>query len=297
MLKPGPERIAVHDASGFAAMRRAGRLAAECLDAVGPEVLAGVQTEDLDRFCEAFIRANGATPAPLGYRGFPKATCISVNHVVCHGIPGKKRLRPGDILNIDVTVILDGWYGDTSRMYAVPPVKPAAMRLIDTVYEALAAGIREIRPEARLGDVGAAIQACARAARCSVVREFCGHGIGRVFHDAPSVLHYGVRRTGEELRPGMIFTVEPMINFGRPETKVLPDGWTAVTRDRSLSAQCEHTVGVTEAGVEIFTLSPAGRFHPWREGAGEAFPRDVAPVSPSTSPVSPEPGVGPAGRG
>ncbi len=281
MLKPTPERIAIHDAADFAAMRVAGRLAAECLDAVGPEVRAGALTEDIDRFCEEFIRDNGAVPAPLGYRGYPRATCISVNHVVCHGIPGKKRLRDGDILNIDVTVILDGWYGDTSRMYAVEPVKPGSRRLIDTVYESLAAGIGAIRPGARLGDIGAAIQARARANRCSVVREFCGHGIGRVFHDAPSVLHYGVRGAGTELLSGMIFTVEPMINVGRPETKVLPDGWTAVTRDRSLSAQCEHTVGVTGDGVEIFTLSPAGRFHPWREGSGEGESTSGAQASSS----------------
>ena len=196
MLKPTPERIAIHDATAFASMRLAGRLAAECLDAVGPEVRAGALTEEIDRFCENFIRDNGAVPAPLGYRGYPKATCISVNHVVCHGIPGKKRLRDGDILNIDVTVILGGWYGDTSRMYAVGPVKPGAMRLINTVYDSLASGIEAIGPGARLGDIGAAIQARARANRCSVVREFCGHGIGRVFHDAPSVLHYGVRGTG-----------------------------------------------------------------------------------------------------
>ena len=281
MLKPTPERIAIHDASAFTAMRRAGRLAAECLDAVGPEVAAGVRTESIDQFCETFIRDHGAAPAPLGYRGYPKATCISVNHVVCHGIPGRKRLREGDILNIDVTVILDGWYGDTSRMYAVEPVNGGAKRLIDTVYESLAAGIAVIGSGARLGDIGAAIQARARQNRCSVVREFCGHGIGRVFHDAPSVLHYGVRGTGPELLPGMIFTIEPMINLGRPETKVLQDGWTAVTRDRSLSAQCEHTVGVTEEGAEIFTLSPASRFHPWRGGAGNAEPTSDAPASSS----------------
>ena len=281
MLKPTPERVAIHDEVAFAAMRRAGRLAAECLDAVGPEVREGARTGDLDQFCEAFIRSRGAVPAPLGYRGYPKATCISVNHVVCHGIPGRKRLRKGDILNIDVTVILDGWYGDTSRMYSVPPVRAGARRLIDTVYDSLAAGIREIRPGARLGDIGAAIQARARAGRCSVVREFCGHGIGRVFHDAPSVLHYGMRDTGQELLSGMIFTVEPMINFGRPETKVLPDGWTAVTRDRSLSAQCEHTIGVTSGGVEIFTLSPAEKFHPWRGGAGEASATSGVPASSS----------------
>ena len=279
MLKPAPERIIRHDEAAFAAMRRAGRLAAACLDEVAPEVRAGLRTEALDRFCETFIRDHGAEPAPLGYRGYPKATCISVNHVVCHGIPGRKRLCDGDILNLDVTVIVDGWHGDTSRMYAVGPVQAGARRLIDTVYEALAAGLREIRPGARLGDIGAAIQARARASRCSVVREFCGHGIGRVFHDAPSVLHYGKRGTGPELLPGMIFTVEPMINLGRPETKILPDRWTAVTRDRSLSAQCEHTVGVTGDGVEVFTLSPASRFHPWRGGTGS--PTGDAPPSSS----------------
>jgi len=268
MLQPAPERIAIHDAKAFLGMRAAGRVVAECLDAVADVVREGASTDDLNGFCERFMRERDAIPATLGYRGFPKASCISVNHVVCHGIPGRRRLRKGDIVNVDVTVIVDGWHGDSSRMFAVPPVRAAARRLVDTTYEALRAGISVIRPGATLGDLGAAIQGVARANRCSVVREFCGHGIGRVFHDAPSVLHYGSPGTGHVLRAGMMFTVEPMVNLGRPGTKLLPDGWTVVTRDRSLSAQCEHTVGVTETGVEIFTLSPAGRFHPWREGPG-----------------------------
>lgn len=251
-------RIRLHDAADFAAMRRAGRLAAETLDFIVPHVRPGVTTAELDRLCHDFIVSHGAVPAPLNYRGFPKSICTSVNHVVCHGIPGDKRLAEGDILNIDVTVILDGWHGDTSRMFAVGKVGVKAQKLIDVTYEAMMRGIAAVRPGARLGDIGHAIQSLAEAARFSVVRDFCGHGVGRVFHDAPSVLHYGRPGTGIELRPGMFFTVEPMINAGRYEVKVLEDGWTAVTRDRSLSAQFEHTVGVTEDGYEIFTRSPAG---------------------------------------
>ena len=244
-------------------MRRAGRLAAECLDAVSPRVAPGVSTETLDRLCEEFIRDHGAIPAPLGYRGYPRSTCISLNHVVCHGIPNSRQLRDGDILNLDVTVKLKGWHGDTSRMYAAGRPKSSARRLIDVTYGALERGIAAVAPGRHFGDIGAAIQAHARVHRCSVVRDFCGHGIGRQFHDAPSVLHYGTPSSGPELLPGMLFTIEPMINLGRPETRTLPDGWTAVTRDRSLSAQCEHTVGVTEDGVEVFTESPAGLFHPF----------------------------------
>lgn len=255
---PEHRRIKIHDADEFAAMRRAGRLAAETLDMITPHVEPGVTTGELDRLCHDFIVAHGALPAPLNYRGFPKSICTSINHVVCHGIPGDKKLQTGDIVNIDVTVILDGWHGDTSRMYAVGKIGVKAKRLIDVTYEAMMRGIRLVKPGATLGDVGNAIQTYAESERFSVVRDFCGHGIGRVFHDAPSVLHYGRPGSGPRLRPGMFFTVEPMINAGRYEVKVLEDGWTAVTRDRSLSAQFEHTIGVTEDGFEIFTLSPKG---------------------------------------
>ena len=251
--------IALHGPEAFAAMRRAGKLAAEVLDYIAPFCIPGVTTEELDRLCHDFILANGAIPAPLGYKGFPKATCISLNHVVCHGIPGPKKIADGDIANIDVTVILDGWYGDTSRMYLFGdrvPVK--ARRLVEITYDSMMAGIGAVRPGATLGDVGQAIQRVAEAERFSVVRDFCGHGIGRVFHAPPSVMHFGQPREGETLEPGMMFTIEPMINAGSWQTKVLGDGWTAVTRDKSLSAQFEHTIGVTEDGCEIFTLSPRG---------------------------------------
>jgi methionyl aminopeptidase len=246
-------------------MRRAGRLAAETLDMIGPHVRVGVSTGELDRICHDYIVARGAIPAPLGYRGFPKSICTSVNHVVCHGIPGDKRLVDGDILNIDVTVILDGWHGDTSRMFHVGDVGVRARRLCDITYEAMMAGIDAVRPGATLGDVARAIQSHAEGNRFSVVRDFCGHGLGRVFHDAPSVLHYHDRENplmGMVLRPGMFFTIEPMINAGDWRVKLLSDGWTAVTRDRSLSAQFEHSIGVTETGFEIFTASPAGLHRP-----------------------------------
>jgi methionyl aminopeptidase len=251
-------RIRTHDAAGFAAMRRAGHLAAETLDFITPHVKPGVTTGELDRLCHDFILAHGATPAPLNYRGFPKSICTSVNHVVCHGIPGEKKLQEGDIMNIDVTVILDGWFGDSSRMFFAGRVGVKAQKLCDATYEAMMRGIAVIRPGATVGDIGHAIQTHAEANRFSVVRDFCGHGIGQVFHDAPSILHFGEPGGGPVLREGMIFTVEPMINAGRYEVKVLEDGWTAVTRDKSLSAQFEHTVGVTAEGVEIFTRSPAG---------------------------------------
>jgi methionyl aminopeptidase len=255
-------RIKLHDSAAFDSMRRAGRLAAQTLDFITPHVRPGVTTAELDRLCHDFIVQHGAIPAPLNYRGFPKSICTSVNHVVCHGIPGEKRLMESDILNIDVTVILDGWHGDTSRMFTVGKVGVKAQKLIDITYDAMMRGIAVVRPGARLGDIGHAIQSLAEAARFSVVRDFCGHGVGRVFHDAPSILHYGRPGDGIELRPGMFFTVEPMINAGRYEVKVLEDGWTAVTRDRSLSAQFEHTVGVTDDGCEIFTTSPAGLDRP-----------------------------------
>ncbi|GBD42397.1 Methionine aminopeptidase [bacterium HR39] len=254
--------VPIYGPEAFEAMRRAGRLAAETLDFITPYVCPGISTGELDRLIDAFIRDHGAVPATLGYRGYPRSCCISVNHVVNHGIPSDdKILREGDILNIDVTVILDGWYGDTSRMfYAGDPEKVPVKgrRLVEVTFEAMWAGIRAVRPGATLGDVGHAIQSLAESHRFSVVREFVGHGIGRAFHQPPEVRHFGRPGQGLVLRPGMIFTIEPMINAGRPEVKILSDGWTTVTRDRSLSAQFEHTVGVTEDGVEVFTLSPKG---------------------------------------
>jgi methionyl aminopeptidase len=256
-------QVKLHDAREFDGMRRAGRLAAETLDYVGPYVRPGVTTGELDRLCHDFIVTRGAIPAPLGYRGFPKSICTSVNHVVCHGIPDeRKQLTDGDILNIDITVILDGWHGDTSRMFAVGEVGVRAKKLIDVTYEAMMRGIKVVKPGATLGDIGHAIQTFVESNRFAVVEDFCGHGLGTIFHDAPSVLHYG--RPGEdlELREGMFFTIEPMVNAGRKETKILADGWTAVTRDKSLSAQFEHSVGVTAEGCEIFTLSPQGLHRP-----------------------------------
>ncbi|HTW28673.1 MAG TPA: type I methionyl aminopeptidase [Acetobacteraceae bacterium] len=251
-------RIAIHPPEDFAGMRSAGRLAAETLDMITAHVRPGVTTATLDRLCHEFILAHDATPAPLGYRGFPKSICTSINHVVCHGIPGDRRLAEGDILNIDVTVILDGWHGDTSRMYVAGQASTRARMLMDTTYEAMMHGVRAVRPGATLGDIGQAIQTYVEGHRFSVVRDFCGHGIGRRFHEAPNVLHFGRSGEGPVLRPGMFFTIEPMVNAGRPEVKVLDDGWTAVTRDRSLSAQFEHMIGVTEDGCEVFTFSPAG---------------------------------------
>lgn len=267
--------IRIHTQADFGGMRAAGHLAGDILDRVAPLVAPGVTTLALDAAVHDMIRAAGAISATVGYKGYRHATCISVNHVVCHGIPGspiptgkteRKRLNDalvdGDILNIDVTVIVDGWFGDSSRMYVAGTPKPFATRLIDITHEALMKGIEQIQPGATFGDIGAAIQRFAEANRCSVVRDFCGHGLGRVFHSAPNVLHYGRWGTGPTLEPGMFFTVEPMINLGRPETKILEDEWTAITKDRSLSAQFEHSVGVTETGCEIFTRSPSGRFHP-----------------------------------
>ncbi len=234
----------------------------ETLDFITPHVVDGVATIELDKLCHDYIVEREAIPAPLNYRGFPKSICTSINHVVCHGIPGDRKLVDGDIVNIDVTVILDGWHGDTSRMFYVGKPSVKAQRLVDATYRAMMAGIEMVRPGVQLGDIGHAIQQLAEGERFSVVRDFCGHGIGRVFHDAPSVLHFGRAGTGPELRAGMFFTIEPMINAGRFEVKVLDDGWTAVTRDRSLSAQFEHTVGVTDDGYEIFTKSPAGLDQP-----------------------------------
>ena len=254
--------IRLHGPEGFEGMRRAGRLAAECLDMLTPHVKPGVVTEDLDRLAREFILDHGALPACLGYRGYRHTLCISVNHVVCHGIPSERTLREGDIANIDVAVVVDGWHGDTSRMYGVGKVPARARRLVDVTYEALQRGIDAVRPGATTGDIGAAIQAWVESQRCSVVRDFVGHGLGRVFHDAPNILHYGQKGTGEVLRPGMFFTIEPMVNLGKWQVKILSDGWTAVTRDKSLSAQCEHSIGVTETGCEVFTASPAGLYQP-----------------------------------
>ncbi len=261
-------RITLHTPEDFSGMRRAGRLAAETLDMIVPHVRPGVTTAELDRLCHEFILAHGATPAPLGYRGFPKSICTSINHVVCHGIPGERVLGEGDIVNIDVTVILDGWHGDTSRMFVAGAPGTRARLLLDVTYESMMRGIAVIRPGATLGDIGHAIQSFVERHRFSVVRDFCGHGIGRRFHEPPNVLHFGRPGEGPVLKPGMFFTVEPMVNAGRPEVKVLDDGWTAVTRDRSLSAQFEHMVGVTGDGVEIFTLSPAGLHKPPYAAAG-----------------------------
>ncbi len=236
-------------------MRAAGRLAASVLDMIAPHVRAGVSTEELDARCHAYIVEElKSIPANLNYRGFPKTICTSVNHVVCHGIPGDKRLKNGDIVNIDVTVIRDGFHGDTSRMYLVGSPSVLARRLVDACHEAMWRGIRTVKPGTRLGDIGHAIQSFAEANDFSVVREYCGHGIGQVYHEDPQVLHYGRPGTGLELVPGMTFTIEPMINAGRREVRLLPDGWTVVTRDQSLSAQWEHTVLVTDEGFEVLTL-------------------------------------------
>ena len=254
--------IKLHGAEAFEGMRKAGRLAAEVLDMLVPHVIPEAVTADLDTLVLDFVLARGAIPATVFYRGYSYSSCISINHVVCHGIPGPKRLKEGDIVNIDVTVIVDGWHGDTSRMYLVGDVPLKARRLVDITWECLKRGVMAAKPGNTLGDIGYAIQSYAEAQRCSVVRDFCGHGLGRVFHDAPNIVHVGRPRAGEMLKPGMIFTIEPMINLGGFKVKMLDDGWTAVTRDRSLSAQFEHSIGITEDGCEVFTLSPAGLSHP-----------------------------------
>ena len=256
--------IRLHDAEGFEGMRRAGRLVAECLDMLVPEVKPGVTTARIDDLVRDFIYDHGAVSATIGYRGYRHASCISLNHVICHGIPGSRVLRDGDIANIDVTVILDGWHGDHSRMYAAGTPKRKAERLMDITDEALMAGLAAVRPGAHLGDIGAGISGVARKNRLSVVEDFCGHGLGRLFHDEPNVVHSAKAGTGPELQPGMFFTVEPMLNLGRKDAAILSDGWTAVTRDRQLSAQFEHSVGVTDDGVEIFTQSPKGWHMPHR---------------------------------
>jgi methionyl aminopeptidase len=253
-----PSKCRIYSKEDFLSLRKAGRLAAHILDYITPFVQNGISTSELDSLCYEEIIKHKATPATLGYQGYTKSTCISLNHVVCHGIPSEQKIRNGDILNIDVTVVLDGWYGDSSRMYVVGKTSNKALELIDITYNAMMLAIDLIKPGIHLGDLGYAIQTYAEAHKFSVVRDYCGHGIGRVFHDEPAVLHFGKSSTGLLLEPGYVFTVEPMINIGDYQTKLLSDGWTAVTKDHSLSAQFEHTVGVTEDGYEIFTLSPIG---------------------------------------
>ena len=254
--------IRIYEDADFAGMRAAGQIAAKILDTVAPLVTPGTTTAVIDDFITSDIHRRGVTSATIGYKGYKHASCISVNHVVCHGIPGAKVLMDGDILNIDVTVIVDGWFGDTSRMYVAGQMARKSQRLIEVTHEGLMRGIAAVKPGNTFGDIGYAIQSYVEAQRMSVVRDFCGHGLGRVFHAPPNVLHYGRAGAGPVLEEGMFFTIEPMVNLGRPETKVLADDWTAVTRDKSLSAQFEHSVGVTATGCEIFTLSPAGKFHP-----------------------------------
>ena len=261
--------IRIYETADYEGMRVAGGLAAQILDDIAPMIAPGTTTGAINEAIREAVDAAGATSATAGYKGYQHESCISANHVVCHGIPGNKIpgrkddvLKDGDILNVDVTVIVDGWFGDTSRMYIVGSPKPYAMRLIEVTHEALMRGIAAVKPGNTFGDIGHAIQTYVESERMSVVRDFCGHGLGRVFHAPPNVLHYGRRGTGAVLEEGMIFTIEPMVNLGRPETKVLGDDWTAVTRDGRLSAQFEHSVGVTADGVEIFTGSPGGKFHP-----------------------------------
>ncbi len=262
--------IRLYDLAAFDGMRRASQLTAICLDGLAAIVEPGVTTQAIDDFVVDFALEHEAVPATLNYRGYTKSVCTSINHVVCHGIPNDKPLKEGDIVNIDVTLIVDGWHGDSSRMYPVGKLKRAAERLCEVTYRALMIGIEAVRPGGHIGDIGEAIQTYAEGERCSVVRDFCGHGVGKLFHDAPNVLHYGHRGEGPEMKPGMIFTIEPMINLGRPHVKILNDGWTAVTRDRSLTAQYEHSIGVTETGCEIFTLSPGGLDTPGLEMETEA---------------------------
>jgi len=254
--------IRIYEAGDFAGMHAAGALAAQILDEIAAHVFVGQTTAEIDRIITERVEAAGAVSATIGYKGYQHASCISVNHVVCHGIPGDKTIKDGDILNIDVTVIVDGWFGDTSRMYVAGKLPRKAERLIQVTHDALMLGIEAVKPGNTFGDIGYAIQTYVESHRMSVVRDFCGHGLGRVFHAPPNVLHYGRPGTGAVLEEGMFFTIEPMVNLGRPETKTLSDDWTAVTRDKSLSAQFEHSVGVTATGFEIFTLSPGGLFHP-----------------------------------
>lgn len=254
--------IRIYEDADFAGMHVAGQATAQILDEVAELVFPGQTTGAIDKYIENRVTEMGATSATIGYRGYKHASCISVNHVVCHGIPGEKKLKDGDIINIDVTVIIDGWFGDSSRMYVAGKLSRKSERLIQVTHDSLMKGIEAVKPGNTFGDIGHAIQNYVEAQRMSVVRDFCGHGLGRVFHSPPNVLHYGRPGTGAVLEEGMFFTIEPMVNLGRAETKVLADEWTAVTRDKSLSAQFEHSVGVTKDGCEIFTLSPAGKFHP-----------------------------------
>ncbi|MEO7564166.1 MAG: type I methionyl aminopeptidase [Sphingomicrobium sp.] len=254
--------IKLHRPEGFAGMRKAGRLAAEILDALTGQVVPGITTQQIDDIVHRMTLEGGGVPATLGYRGFTKSCCTSINHVVCHGIPADKALKDGDIVNVDVTPIVDGWHGDTSRMFLIGEVPIKARKLVDVTYECLMLGLAQARPGNRVGDIANAIQTHAESHRYSVVRDFCGHGVGRLFHDSPEIVHAGRPGTGPELKPGMIFTVEPMINIGKPDCKMLDDGWTAVTRDRSLSAQFEHSIGITEDVCEVFTKSPTGLDRP-----------------------------------
>ncbi len=258
-----PGSIPLHGPEDFEGMRKAGKLAAETLDFITPYVVEGVTTDRLDQLCHDFIRDHGAIPAPLGYRGYPKSICTSINHVVCHGIPSDRILEDKDVLNIDVTTILDGWHGDCSRMYMIGDPGVRARKLVDATYEAMMRAISIVKPGTTLGDIGHAIQSYVEPMGFSVVRDFCGHGLGKIFHCPPSVVHYGKPGRGMKLEAGMFFTIEPMINAGKDwRTKILSDGWTAVTRDRSLSAQFEHSIAVTETGYEIFTASPKGLHKP-----------------------------------
>lgn len=254
--------IKLHSAADFEGMRNAGHLAASCLDLLVSMALPGTTTAEIDTAAREFILDHGGVPACLGYRGYKHTVCTSINHVVCHGIPNDKPLRNGDIVNIDVTAILDGWHGDTSRMYPIGVINRKAERLINITYDSLMLGIEQVKPGNTTGDIGAAIQQFAEGERCSVVQDFCGHGLGRLFHDAPNILHFGTPGEGDVLREGMFFTIEPMINLGKPDTKILNDGWTAVTRDKKLTAQFEHSIGVTATGCEIFTKSPTGLDRP-----------------------------------
>ena len=255
--------IHIHKPEDFESMRKAGRLAALTLDYITPHVKPGITTEALDKLCHEFIIQHDAIPAPLNYHGFPKSICTSINHVICHGIPGPKKIQKGDIINIDVTVILDGWHGDTSRMFFVgDKINIKAKKLVGVTYEAMMRGIECVKPGNTFGDIGHAIQSFAESQGFSVVRDFCGHGLGRTFHMPPEVVHFGKPGEGPVMEEGMFFTIEPMINVGGWESKILQDGWTAVTRDKSLSAQFEHSLAVTSTGYEIFTLSPQGWHEP-----------------------------------
>ena len=254
--------IKLHGPDAFAGMRKAGAVAAGALDHITPLVVPGATTAAIDKAALEYILDHGAVPACLGYRGYGHVSCTSINHVVCHGIPADKPLKEGDIVNVDITAIVDGWHGDTSRMYPVGEISRKAERLVNITYDCLMLGIDVVKPGATTGDIGHAIEAYAHSQRCTVVEDFCGHGLGKLFHDSPNILHYGQKGEGEELREGMFFTIEPMINLGKPTVKILSDGWTAVTRDRKLTAQFEHSIGVTATGAEIFTLSPAGLHRP-----------------------------------